>query len=219
MKLRRIFDLSLTLVTIPIWGPIFASLCLVKYLADGGPVFYLSERLGRDSSPIKIYKFRTMVRDTEFISAQIKNLGRTGFEAIPLDCPVYTSTGRFFERFQFVELPQLINVLFGDLSLIGYRPLPREHYMQLQAELGEDLLRQRHAGLPGITGFAQLSGKHELSNEERLRIEIAEVDLFNRERFFEFLIVYLCIILLTPLFIISGRNRELKKLKARFLKI
>ncbi len=217
LSMKRFLDLFLVFVTMPLWLPLLITLGFLKLLADGFPLFYLSKRIGRDGVPFTVYKFRTMVHDPEFIQDQISRLGRVGFEAIPLDNPVYTKAGRIYERLQLVELPQLLNILKGDMSLIGYRPLPKSHTTALGQVLGSDRVAQRHRGAPGITGFAQLSGKSMLNNQARLEIEIAEARFFVVNSWLTCVKAYFSILLSTLSYVVFGSSERAIRLRNKYL--
>ena len=112
-----------------------------------------------------------MIDDQKFIKEYLKDQVSNGFEKLCIDCVLYTKTGRLFERYQIVEILQLFNVLRGEMSIIGYRPLPATHVQFLTNELGEEKMTLRHSVLPGITGLSQIYGKLSLSNSERVDIE------------------------------------------------
>jgi lipopolysaccharide/colanic/teichoic acid biosynthesis glycosyltransferase len=217
LSTKRFLDVCLVVLAMPVWLPLLAIIGLLKFAADGSPLLYLSQRIGRGGEPFTVFKFRTMVDDPEFIQDQISRLGRIGFEAIPLNSPVYTKAGRVFERLQFVELPQLLNILKGDMSLIGYRPLPKSHVDVLGQTLGRDAVLRRHTYAPGITGFAQLSGKSLLTNESRLEIEIAEADFFATSSPLACLKTYFAILFSTALYVAFGSSQRAIRLRDRCL--
>jgi len=213
LNMKRFLDVVLVLLALAVWLPLLLTIGLVKFMADGSPLLYLSQRVGRGGVPFTVFKFRTMVDDPNFIKEQISKLGKVGFEAIPLDSPVYTRAGRVFERLQFVELPQLFNVLKGDMSLIGYRPLPESHVSALEQSLGSVSVARRHTYAPGITGFAQLSGKSELSNQSRLAIEIAEANFFAASSARACAKAYFGVLLGTLVYVVSGDNGRAVRLR------
>lgn len=217
LSMKRFLDLSLVFITLPLWLPLLVTLGLLKLLADGFPLFYLSKRIGRHGVPFTVYKFRTMVDDPQFIQDQIARLGRVGFEAIPLDNPVYTKAGRIYERLQLVELPQLLNILKGDMSLIGYRPLPKSHTTALGQVVGSGRVAQRHLGAPGITGFAQLSGKSMLNNQARLEIEIAEARFFVVNSWLTCVKAYFSILFSTLSYVAFGSSERAIRLRNKYL--
>ncbi len=160
--LKRFFDVvvsaaGLTLLTIP-----FALISLAIKLDDGGPVFYRQVRAGKDGKPFHIWKFRTMV-----VGAEQQGLGLN----VAKDDPRITRVGRFLRNFGLDELPQLINVLLGEMSLVGPRPtLPYQvqHYNEHQ--------RKRLKMKPGITSLAVVSGRNALSWQERIELDIQYVE-------------------------------------------
>jgi lipopolysaccharide/colanic/teichoic acid biosynthesis glycosyltransferase len=169
--LIRIFDILFCLVLLFILSVPLFLLMIVKLYFDGRPLFYNSQRIGKNAVPFTVYKLRTMVNDRGLIENYLKNINSFGFEKIPVDAIVYTRLGRFFERYQIVELMQIFNVLKGNMSLIGYRPLPRLRVSQLEEELGREKVEYRHSVLPGITGLSQIVGKTNLTNAERVDTE------------------------------------------------
>ena len=137
-------DVILAILVLSIISIIILPLVLIKLIIDGFPFFYCSNRVGLSGKTIRIYKFRTMINSKSAIDNYINSLNNHGFQKIPLGAPIYTSLGRFFERFQIVELPQLINILFGQMSFIGYRPLPEKLVLELKEEMGNKIIDLRH---------------------------------------------------------------------------
>lgn len=214
---QRLLDLGITLLALPLWLPVLVVVGLVKFAIDGSPLLYLSKRVGRAERSFTVYKFRTMVDDPEYIKNEISKLAKVGFEAIPIDSPVYTRAGRIFERLQLVELPQLLNVLKGDMSLVGYRPLPSGHVSELQQTFGRERVADRHNHTPGITGLAQLSGKVKLNNAERLAIEIAEAEFFSSCSRRKCVEAYFAILSATIQYVAFGSNENALRLRDKYL--
>src|SRR5688572_33262744 len=102
-KLLRSSEILLCLVILCIIAIPLLVLIIVKLIADGRPLFFYSQRIGKNGVPLTVYKFRTMVQNREFITNYLKQIESFGFEKIPLDAAVYTKMGRFFERYQVVE--------------------------------------------------------------------------------------------------------------------
>jgi lipopolysaccharide/colanic/teichoic acid biosynthesis glycosyltransferase len=139
--LKRLFDFVLSLVGLLILSPLFAVVALLIKLDSPGPVFYRGLRIGRFGTPFRMYKFRTMVVNAE----------RSGSSSTPADDPRITRAGRFIRRFNLDELPQFINVLKGDMSIVGPRPqVPWA--VELYTEEEKAILGVR----PGITDWATI---------------------------------------------------------------
>lgn len=144
--IKRIFDVVFSIIALIVLSPLFAAASLIIKIDSKGPVFFLQERVGRNFRPFKIYKFRSMRTDVKKKGALI-TVG--GDERI-------TRFGRILRRYKMDELPQLLNVLKGDMSLVGPRPEVRQ-YVQLFKGEYEKLLRIR----PGITDPASMKFSEE----------------------------------------------------------
>lgn len=168
--LKQIMDLALVILALPIWFPLCAILALAIWLQDGHFPFYLQERVGRNRKPFKTWKFRTMVPDAEQrLADALKSdeaLATEWQEHYKLkEDPRITRLGRFLRRCSLDELPQLINVLKGQMALVGPRPLPSYHFERLPPYV-HDL---RDHVLPGITGMWQVSGRSDAGLEGMIR--------------------------------------------------
>jgi len=200
-------DLILSSFFLLISLPMLIPFVIVKYLFDGLPLFYNSKRIGAYGKLITVYKFRTMINNPGMIANYIGAMGRNGFEVIPLDAPIYTPVGRIFEKIQLVEMPQFWNVLLGNMSLVGYRPLPEKLVAEIAAEFGDDFVSRRHEGMPGVTGISQVMGKNKLSNYDRVRVEVAlNHFLATEKKIGKLMFVYGSIILDTVVFVLSRRT-------------
>ncbi len=158
---QRAFDLIISIPLLSILSPLFALLVILIKLDSRGPVFFLQERIGRDGLPFRIYKFRTMVVDAERQGAQL-TVGRD---------PRITRCGDFLRRYKLDELPQLINVVKGQMSLVGPRPeVPR--YVALYNDEERRILALR----PGITSPASIA----YNNESELLAQHPEPEKFYR---------------------------------------
>jgi len=149
--IKRAFDLLLGLLAFPIIFPVICLVALIISLDDGPPIIFRQKRVGANGRLFDIYKFRTMVKNAENLQKEKKNVNKNHKSK---NDPRITRSGAFFRRFSLDELPQLINVLAGDMSLVGPRPeLPYlvEQYQPWQ--------RKRFAVPPGITGWWQVTGR------------------------------------------------------------
>jgi lipopolysaccharide/colanic/teichoic acid biosynthesis glycosyltransferase len=169
--MKRLFDLAICLATAPVWVPVMGLCALCLLLFEGRPVFYVSERRVFRKKAIRILKFRAMVRDADKV-ANRNTIDTQGvrFLNIPADSPLYTPIGRLIEKVHFTELPQVLHVLRGDMSIIGNRPLPENVISALREKIPH--AEDRFASKCGITGPVQLVGRNRLTDEERLELEI-----------------------------------------------
>jgi len=154
--MKRLADVVLVLVSSPLWLPAMLLTALAIRVAMGRPVLYVSERAGLGGVPFKFLKFRTMRDGTGDDAERLTPLGRR-LRAASLD-----------------ELPQLLHVLSGRMSLVGPRPLPVAYLPRYSSEQ-----RRRHEVRPGITGWAQVNGRNGLDWDEKFRLDVWYVDHRN----------------------------------------
>ena len=166
-SLKRAFDLlvsgALALLALPFWALIAAA---VK-LDSPGPVFYRDRRIGLGEREFGMFKFRSMYVDAGERQAALEAANEASGPLFKIkDDPRVTRVGKLLRRYSIDELPQLINVLRGEMSLVGPRPLPLRDYVQL-----EDWHRKRYLVLPGMTGLWQVSGRIELTFDDLVRLD------------------------------------------------
>jgi len=164
---KRIVDLLLGTVGAILSLPI-ALLLMILIKMDGGPVFYLQERLTRGSRLFKIYKFRTMIPDAEKISGPVLAEDND---------PRITPLGRFMRAVRLDELPQIINVIKGEMSLVGPRPERPFFTEQFEKEIPEYRFRLKVKA--GLTGLAQVEGKYNTSVEDKLRYDLIYINNYS----------------------------------------
>jgi exopolysaccharide biosynthesis polyprenyl glycosylphosphotransferase len=152
--------------------PLFALIIAVIRLSDRGPGLFRQIRVGQDGRAFTVYKFRTMVVDAEERKSHLATLNETDGVLFKMRRdPRVTAVGGWLRRYSLDELPQLLNVLIGDMSMVGPRPaLPQE------AALYGDHVRRRLAVKPGITGLWQVNGRSDLSWEETVRLDLRYVE-------------------------------------------
>jgi lipopolysaccharide/colanic/teichoic acid biosynthesis glycosyltransferase/GT2 family glycosyltransferase len=175
---KRLVDLAVALALLPFVAPLMAAIALSIKLDAPGPVLFRQVRIGQKGHPFTIYKFRSMVDGAEDALAQLVDvdaLSEPSFK-IPND-PRVTRAGRFLRRWSLDELPQLFNVLRGEMSLVG----PRPEEARLVARYTDDQ-RRRLAVKPGITGPMQINGRGDLPFEERLRLELDYIEGYSFAR-------------------------------------
>jgi lipopolysaccharide/colanic/teichoic acid biosynthesis glycosyltransferase len=170
MRKKRAVDLVITVLGAVAWVPAVIGAALLVLLFSGRPVFYRSVRRVSSAPPIRVVKFRTMVKNAAEI-ANRETVPVTGvrFLNISPDSPLYTRVGRLLERVALTELPQFVHVFRGQMSIIGNRPLPQNVIDCLREEYAD--AGDRFLTPAGLTGPSQLVGRDELSDEERLTIE------------------------------------------------
>ncbi len=155
---KRVLDIVLSLLLLVALAPVFATVALVIHMDSNGPIIFRQIRSGQNGNPFVIYKFRTMLTaaPANIATAQLR-----------LSHRYITPVGRFLRQTSLDELPQLFNVLKGDMSFVGPRPvIPSEEcLLRLRRRYGADTMR------PGITGLAQIRGRDELSPQIKARYD------------------------------------------------
>jgi len=160
--IKELFDRTLSLLVLIILSPIFLIIVVLIKLDTSGPAFFIQMRVGKNGIPFKSIKFRTMIqRATE------TGLGIN----IQQDDERITRVGEFLRTWSLDELPQIINVLKGDMSLVGPRPT-----LAYQVERYTEFQRKRLLAKPGITGWAQVNGRNAISWEERIKLDVWYVE-------------------------------------------
>lgn len=160
--MKRAFDIAGALLAIIILSPVIIIVAICVFISDGSPVLYKQKRVGKASKEFTIYKFRSMKKDTRL--AATHDLKEADDQII--------SCGRLLRKTSLDELPQLINILKGDMSFVGPRPLitDEEEIHSLRREFGVYSVR------PGLTGLAQVSGRDKLTNLEKATLDKQYVD-------------------------------------------
>lgn len=154
--MKRLFDIIVSLPTVVVLLPVFVVIAIAIRLTSKGPAVFTQERAGKNGKAFIFYKFRTMKTDADPFGASPKSV----------DDHRLTKIGKLLREYSLDELPQLFNILKGDMSLVGPRPL----YMQQMAEW-DDRQQKRLFVKPGLTGLAQISGRGELTREEKLELD------------------------------------------------
>lgn len=171
-RAKRTFDAVGAFLLLVAFSPVFAYASARVRLHDRGPVFFRQTRVGRDGKTFHCWKFRTMVTNAEELLEDLKKQqGHAGVLFKMEDDPRVTAPGRWLRRFSLDELPQLWNVLLGDMSLVGPRP-PLGHEV---AQYDDDMARRLRVR-PGMTGLWQVSGRSDLSWSEAIRLDLYYVD-------------------------------------------
>jgi exopolysaccharide biosynthesis polyprenyl glycosylphosphotransferase len=173
--LKRTFDLVGALLLLTALSPLLILLALSIKLSSRGPVFYRSHRPGIGGRCFPCLKFRTMVAGAEQLQDRLEEHNEMGGALFKMrDDPRVTAVGRFLRRWSLDELPQLFNVIRGEMSLVGPRPLPQRDYDRL-----DDWHRKRYLVLPGMTGLWQVSGRSELDFDELVRLDFLYLERWS----------------------------------------
>ena len=180
--LKKLFDKTVVIIFMPL---IIIFLVLISFyllIKQGKPIFFVQNRIGKDNKSFKLYKFRTMeiTAEEDFHKSHYLDLAK-GKRVEPSNSPLepirienddrITITGAFLRKASLDELPNVFNVLLGDMSLVGPRPL-----VDYESELYGDYNLKRCSVLPGITGLAQVQGRLDLSLQERLYWDIKYIE-------------------------------------------
>jgi undecaprenyl phosphate N,N'-diacetylbacillosamine 1-phosphate transferase len=158
--LKRPLDIVISIFVLVFLSPLFAIAAILIFMGDGFPILYQQQRVGRNALKINILKFRTMKQNME-------HLGSTSLERDPR----YFRGSRFLRVFKIDELPQLFNILRGEMTLVGPRPTVFEDYEKMNNNQ-----KYRFSVTPGLTGLAQISGNTRLKWPERIELDLAYVE-------------------------------------------
>jgi exopolysaccharide biosynthesis polyprenyl glycosylphosphotransferase len=173
--LKRLFDLVGALLLLIALAVPMALIALAIKLTSRGPVFFRSMRPGIGGKPFCCLKFRTMVQGAEHLQDRLEPHNELAGPLFKIRSdPRVTSVGRFLRRWSLDELPQLFNVLRGEMSLVGPRPLPERDYRMLEA-----WHRKRYLVMPGMTGLWQVSGRSELDFDELVRLDFLYLERWS----------------------------------------
>ncbi len=173
--LKRTFDLVLSTVGLIVLSPLLLAIAAAVKLSSRGPVIYRSIRPGMAGKPFHCFKFRTMRAHADQIQANLEPLNEKSGALFKIRRdPRLTGIGRFLRRFSLDELPQLVNVVRGEMSLVGPRPLPMRDFERL-----EEWHKKRYLVLPGITGLWQVSGRSELDFDDLVRLDFLYLERWS----------------------------------------
>jgi exopolysaccharide biosynthesis polyprenyl glycosylphosphotransferase len=172
---KRSFDIVGSALLILLLSPVLGAIALAIRASSRGPAIYRSNRPGMGGAPFVCFKFRTMYEDAELRQRDLEDQNEKQGALFKIrDDPRVTSVGRFLRRWSLDELPQLFNVLRGEMSLVGPRPLPDRDYERLA-----DWHRKRYLVLPGMTGLWQVSGRSELDFDELVRLDFLYLERWS----------------------------------------
>lgn len=182
--IKRLFDLIASILALFLLSPVFLLVTIaIKISSPRENVFYVQIRLGKNGKPFKMYKFRSMVSNADKLLSHLKRKNEVKGAMFKIkDDPRVTKIGHFMREYSVDELPQLLNVLIGNMSLVGPRP-------PLPIEVAEytDYAKQRLLVKPGCTGLWQATVRNSVGFDEMLRLDLTYID--NRSLWFDFKIL------------------------------
>jgi exopolysaccharide biosynthesis polyprenyl glycosylphosphotransferase len=193
--LKRTLDLVLATVALVVLAPLLLAIALAVKLTSRGPLIYRSKRPGIAGRPFHCFKFRTMRDHAEQLQADLEPLNEKSGALFKIRAdPRLTPVGRLLRRYSLDELPQLVNVLRGEMSMVGPRPLPMRDFERL-----EEWHKKRYMVMPGITGLWQVSGRSELDFDDLVRLDFLYLERWS-------VLLDLSILLRTIPAVLSGRG-------------
>ncbi|ALC82648.1 MULTISPECIES: sugar transferase [Bacillus] len=176
LAIKRVVDIIGALAGLVVTAPMFILISLLYLFGDNkGPVFFCQNRVGKNGRIFKMFKFRSMIVNAEAVLKNNKDLYnkylQNNYKLIPDEDPRITKIGRFLRKSSLDELPQLINVLKGEMSLVGPRPVIQEELKEYNHRLKDFL-----AVKPGVTGYWQICGRSQVGYPERANLEFYYID-------------------------------------------
>lgn len=173
---KRVLDFTVALLALLLLSPVLVGTAILIALTSPGPVFFIQRRVGLHKREFPVYKFRTMVVNAEQKLRELEHLNEVSGPVFKITKdPRITPVGRFLRKMSIDELPQLINVLKGDMSLVGPRPLPVRDY----EGFNEDWQRRRFSVRPGITCLWQVSGRSSIPFEQWMELDLQYIDKWS----------------------------------------
>lgn len=170
--LKRVMDLTIVFLAMPLWGPLFLTIALIiRVTSPGAPALFTQLRTGKGGRRFRMYKFRSMVPNAEELKKTYMHLNELQWPDFKItNDPRVTKIGKVLRKTSLDELPQLLNIIKGEMSLVGPRPTSfgSETYKLWQTE--------RLDVIPGITGLWQIIGRAQLEFDDRLRLDIAYIE-------------------------------------------
>ena len=196
-KIKRFFDICLSTAALVVLSPLLLVIAILIYLEDKGPVIYSQTRIGKDGRAFKLYKFRSMCVDADEKLKDLQKLNERDGPVFKIrDDPRVTKVGKFIRKTCIDELPQLVNIIKGDMSIVGPRPpLPNE------VEKYNSYQKQRLLVVPGLTCYWQIQKGEETTFDEWVELDLKYI----KERS---ILLDFRLILLTFKVILSGKGAE-----------
>lgn len=173
LTIKRIFDVTASCIGLVVLSPLLLITAAMIKAEDGGPVFFVQKRVGKDEKKFRMYKFRSMRLDAEKIHESMKKeLGETEVSFKLRDDPRITRVGKILRRTSIDELPQLLNIIKGDMGIVGPRPLPTYEYEEERERYGKKYC-ERYYVQQGLTCYWQIDGRsEEMPFDERMQEDV-----------------------------------------------
>jgi exopolysaccharide biosynthesis polyprenyl glycosylphosphotransferase len=173
LRIKRIMDIMISALALILLAPLFVMIGILIKIDSRGPTFFVQERMGYNKRRFQFYKFRTMTSDAENRQAEMEHLNEVSGPVFKIkDDPRVTKIGKILRKTSMDELPQLFNVLKGDMSLVGPRPLPVRDYNLFE----KNWQKRRLSVRPGLTCLWQIQGRNELSFEKWIELDMEYID-------------------------------------------
>ena len=173
LKIKRIIDIMISTVVLILLVPFLGMIGILIRLDSRGPIFFVQERIGYNKRRFELYKFRTMTRDAEKRQAGMEHLNEASGPVFKIkDDPRVTKIGKILRKTSIDELPQLFNVLKGDMSIVGPRPLPMRDYKRFEKKWH----KRRFSIRPGLTCLWQIQGRNKLSFDKWIKLDMEYID-------------------------------------------
>jgi lipopolysaccharide/colanic/teichoic acid biosynthesis glycosyltransferase len=168
--IKRGFDLTLSVLLLVVLSPVLLLTAVAIVVTSRGPIFFVQQRVGKAGKTYRLIKFRSMVDGAEQSHEEVLGIGRATPDEYAKD-PRITPLGHFLRRWSLDELPQLFNVIRGQMSLVGPRPM-----LVTELPLLGDSDHRRHITMPGMTGLWQVAGRKEVPWDERMQMDLRYVE-------------------------------------------
>ena len=176
VPIKRVLDIIMSAILLILFSPLFLLISVIIKIDSPGPAFFIQERVGLNKRRFRLYKFRTMVKDAEQKQTELEDLNEVMGAAFKIkNDPRITAVGKFLRKTSIDEIPQLINVLKGDMSLVGPRPLPVRDYNGFS----KDWHRRRFSVRPGITCLWQINGRSTVAFEKWMKLDMEYIDQWS----------------------------------------
>lgn len=189
---KRVMDFILSAVFLVLLTPLFVLVGALIALTSRGPVFFVQDRVGHNKRRFRMYKFRTMTKEAELLQEELEGLNEAEGPVFKINNdPRITKIGKILRKTSIDELPQLVNVLKGDMSLVGPRPLPLRDYRRFQ----KNWQKRRVSMKPGITCLWQVCGRNDLSFDRWIELDMEYIDHWSLFLDFKILIKTIPVVL------------------------